>query len=169
MIARIARAEIALQFRDGRLRLAFLVLVAALVAASVSGWIQFQQAAREQGSFEQKARDQWMTQGERHPHRAAHFGTFVTKPELSLAFFEPGLRAFAGQTLWLEAHDRPAFANVRADDDLTLTLAPGAASGSAILQMLGALLALCMGALSVAGDRESGVLRQVLADRKSVV
>jgi ABC-2 type transport system permease protein len=163
VIATIARREIKLQFRDGRLRLAFFVLIAALSAACVSGWMQLKQASHQQQSFEKKARDQWLTQGERHPHRAAHFGTYVTKPELSLAFFEPGLRAFAGQTLWLEAHDRPAFANVRADDDLTLTLGPGAASGAAILQLLGGLLALCMGALSVAGDRESGVLRQVLA------
>jgi ABC-2 type transport system permease protein len=163
VIATIARREISLQFRDGRLRLAFLVLIAALATACVSGWMQFKQAAREQQAFEQRARDQWLTQGERHPHRAAHFGSYVTKPELSLAFFEPGLRSFAGQTLWLEAHDRPAFANVRADDDQTLTLGPGAASGAAILQLLGGLLALCTGALSVAGDRESGVLRQVLA------
>jgi ABC-2 type transport system permease protein len=134
----------------------------------VSGWLQFDQAAREQRLFEEQAREQWLTQGERHPHRAAHFGTYVTKPELSLAFFEPGLRPFAGQTLWLEAHDRPAFANVPAEDDLTLTLGPGAASGAALLQMLGGLLALCMGALCVASDRESGVLRQVLAQGTSV-
>ena len=163
MIFRIARREMLLQFRDGRMRLALLVLLAALLAACVSGWLQFKQAAREQHLFEEEAREQWLTQGERHPHRAAHFGTYVTKPELSLAFFEPGLRPFAGQTLWLEAHDRPAFANVPAEDDLTLTLGPGASSGAAILQMLGGLLALCMGALAVATDRESGVLRQVLA------
>lgn len=163
MIWRIAQREIVLQFRDGRLRLAFLVLLTALVAACVSGWLQFSQAAREHQLFEDQAREQWLAQGERHPHRAAHFGTYVTKPELSLAFFEPGLRPVAGQTLWLEAHDRPAFANVPADDDQTLALGPGAASASAILQILGGLLALCMGALSVAADRESGVLRQVLA------
>jgi ABC-2 type transport system permease protein len=163
VILRIARREILLQFRDGRMRMALLVLLASLLAACVSGWLQFNQAAREQRLFEEEAREQWLTQGERHPHRAAHFGTYVTKPELSLAFFEPGLRPFAGQTLWLEAHDRPAFANVPAEDDLTLTLGPGAASGAAILQMLGGLLALCMGALAVASDRESGVLRQVLA------
>ncbi len=163
MILQIARREMVLQFRDGRMRLALWVLLAALFAACVSGWLQFNQAAGEQSLFEEQARQQWLTQGERHPHRAAHFGTYVTKPELSLAFFEPGLRPFAGQTLWLEAHDRPAFANIPAEDDLTLTLGPGAAGGAAILQMLGGLLALCMGALAVASDRESGVLRQILA------
>lgn len=162
-VRRIARREMQLQFRDGRLRLAFLVLIGALLASSLAGLVQFRGMVEEQHHFESTARDQWLHQGGRHPHRAAHFGTYVTKPELSLAFFEPGLRAFAGQTLWLEAHDRPAFANVRADDDLTLNIGMGISSGSAILQMLGGLLALCMGALSVASDRESGVLRQVLA------
>lgn len=163
VIGKIAQREMQLQLRDGRLRLAFLVLLAALVAACISGWLQFSEAAREHRLFEDRAREQWLTQGERHPHRAAHFGTYVTKPELSLAFFEPGLRPVAGQTLWLEAHDRPAFANVPADDDQTLVLGGGAVSASTILQILGGLLALCMGALSVAADRESGVLRQVLA------
>jgi len=163
MIALIAKREVTLQFRDGRLQLAMGILVAAMAAAAINGWVQFSRAEQERSHFVAAAREQWLNQGERHPHRAAHFGTYVTKPESSLSFFEPGLRPFAGQTLWLEAHDRPAFANVPAEDDLTLGLGPAPMSGSTLLQMLGGLLALCIGALAIAGERDSGVLRQVLA------
>lgn len=163
MLWSIARAELRLQLRDGRLVLAGLALLAALLAAAVTGWVQFERSEAERAHFVTEARAQWLNQGERHPHRAAHFGAYVAKPELSLAMFEPGLRPFAGQTLWLEAHDRPAFANIPSEDDLTLGTGLGVVSGSAILQMLGGLLALVMAALSIVRERETGVLRQILA------
>lgn len=159
----IARRELALQLRDGRLVMAALALLAALGAALASGWVQFDTARTERARFEATARRQWLDQGERHPHRAAHFGAYVAKPEIALALFEPGLRPFAGQTLWLEAHDRPAFTNVPAQDDLTLQTGLGVASGAAVVQMLGGLLALILGALAIARDRESGVLRLALS------
>jgi len=163
VIAGVARREILLQIRDGRLLMAAGALVVALLAASFAGWTQYHRAAEERAHFVEEARDQWLNQGERHPHRAAHFGVYVTKPELSLSLFEPGLRPFAGQTLWLEAHDRPAFANIPSEDDLSLGTGLGVASGAAILQILGGLLALSLGALGVVRERESGVLRQILS------
>jgi ABC-2 type transport system permease protein len=163
VIANVARREILLQIRDGRLLMAAGALIVSLLSASFAGWTQYHRAAEERAHFVQEARDQWLNQGERHPHRAAHFGVYVTKPELSLALFEPGLRPFAGQTLWLEAHDRPAFANIPSEDDLSLGTGLGVASGAAILQILGALLALSLGALGAVRERESGVLRQILS------
>ena len=168
MFALVARRELLLQLRDGRLRVALGLLLGVLIAACAAGWVQFERSMQEKGRFEDGARDQWLTQGERHPHRAAHYGTYVTMPEFGLAFFDPGLRPVAGQTLWLEAHSRPAFANVPTQEDLTLTLGPTTVSGSAVLQLLGGLLALVMGAVAVSSDRESGVLRQVLAQGCSI-
>jgi len=163
VIARIAQREALLQIRDGRLLMAAGALIVSLIAASFAGWTQYHKAEEERAHFVSEARDQWLNQGERHPHRAAHFGVYVTKPELSLALFEPGLRPFAGQTLWLEAHDRPAFANIPSEDDLSLGTGLGVASGAAILQILGGLLALSLGALGVVRERESGILRQILS------
>lgn len=163
MIGSVARRELALQLRDGRLLMTGAVLLLAVLAATAAGWFQFDRARAEREHFIAEARQQWLDQGARHPHRAAHFGAYVAMPQLSLAMFEPGLRPFAGQTLWLEAHDRPAFANIPSEDDLTLQTGLGVASGSAILQMLGGLLALTLGALAIVRDRESGVLRLALA------
>jgi ABC-2 type transport system permease protein len=163
VIATVIRRELLLQRREGRLVLTAAVLLAAMIAAVLVGWTQYTQAEQARAEFAAEARSQWLNQGERHPHRAAHFGVYVAKPELSLALFEPGLRPFAGQTLWLEAHDRPAFSNIPSEDDLTLGVGLGVASGSAILQMLGGLIVLIMGALAIVRERESGVLRQVLA------
>jgi ABC-2 type transport system permease protein len=163
----IIRNEIILLFRDGRMVIAAVAVLLGMAAAGISGWSQYQRSEQERAHFTEEARNQWLGQGERHPHRAAHFGTYVTKPELSLAFFEPGLRPFAGQTLWLEAHDRPAFANIPSEDDATLNTGVGMASGSAILQIMGGLLALTMSALAFARERETGILRQILAQGTS--
>lgn len=160
---RIALHELSQQARDGRILIAGLALLSLLTAAVASGWAQFEQAQREREHFMEQAHDQWINQGDRHPHRAAHFGTYVVKPDLSLAFFEPGLRPFAGQTLWLEAHDRPAFTNIPAEDDLTLGTGLGVVSGATVLQMLGSLFAIVLGALSIVRERETGLLRQVLS------
>lgn len=163
MVLKIARRELLLQYREGRLLLACGIVLVLMLAAAISGWSQFAQAEARRAGFVDQAREQWLQQGERHPHRAAHFGVYVVKPELPLAFFEPGLRPFVGQTLWLEAHDRPVFSNIPSSDDLTLGVGLGVASGATILQMLGSLLVLASSALAVVRERESGVLRQVLA------
>ncbi|WP_298918397.1 ABC transporter permease subunit [uncultured Algimonas sp.] len=159
----IARHEFQHQFRDGRLTIASLAFFALLVSAIVSGWVQHAEAQRQHHAFTSEARAQWLTQGERHPHHAAHFGNYVVKPELSLALFEPGLRPFVGQTLWLEAHERPAFTNIPSEDDQTLNTGLGVVSGAAAVQMLGSLLALVIGSLAIVGEREKGTLRQALS------
>ena len=91
MFALVARREVLLQLRDGRLRVALGLLLGVLIAACAAGWVQFERSMQEKGRFEDDARDQWLTQGERHPHRAAHYGMYVTMPEFGLAFFDPGL------------------------------------------------------------------------------
>ncbi len=159
----VALHELRLQFRDGRLAIAGGALFVLLLTVIVSGWMQYDQTQREREAFTSEVWEQWVNQGERHPHRAAHFGTYAVKPELSLALFEPGLRPFAGQTLWLEAHSRPAFSNVPSEDDLTLSTGLGVVSGSGVLQLLGCLFALVIGALSIVRERETHTLRQSLS------
>ncbi|GAA6185601.1 ABC transporter permease subunit [Aliiglaciecola sp. NS0011-25] len=163
MLLSNVKQEIVIQFREQRFFLASGILLMLVVVAGITGWTQFNSAENAREEFVTSAQNQWLTQGERHPHRAAHFGVYVVKPETQLAFFEPGLRPFIGQTLWLNAHDRPVFTNIPAEDDLTLGVGIGVASGASVLQMLASLLVLVVGALSVVRDRETGVLRQILS------
>jgi len=163
MIYAVARREILLQLRDGRLLVTAALMVALLGAATAVGWSRWVTGEAERVRFSEQSYDQWLNQGPKHPHRAAAYGIYVAKPETPLAVFEPGLRPYAGRTLWLEAHSNAAFSNAPADDDLTASPGLGESSGAGLLQLLGGLIALVLGSLSVARERETGVLRQLLA------
>lgn len=159
----VARGELQQQLRDGLLRLAGLLMLVLLVASALAGWSQYSRDLVEGKRFTAEVRAQWLDQGEKHPHRAAHFGSYVVKPEMTLALFEPGLKPFAGRTLWLEAHSRSAFSYAPADDDVSAAAGLGLSSGAAMLQLLGGLLVLVTAALTVVREREAGTLRQILA------
>lgn len=47
---------------------------------------------------------QWLNQGAKSPHAAAHFGIWIMKPTTALHFLEPGYTQFTGSAVWLEAH-----------------------------------------------------------------
>jgi len=159
----VARREILLQWRDGRLAATAVFLLLLLGAATWVGWTQHQRGEAERVRFAEQSYRQWLEQGPKHPHRASAYGLYVAKPETPLAVFEPGLRPYAGRTLWLEGHSNAKFSYAPADDDLTASPGLGETSGAALLQLLGGLVALVLGALSVGRERETGLLRQVLA------
>jgi ABC-2 type transport system permease protein len=169
MITSIARRELLLQFRDGRLVTTVLLMLALIGSAVAVGWREHAEGERERALFAGQSYAQWLSQPPKHPHRAAAFGLYVAKPESPLAIFESGLRPHAGRTLWLEAHAQTAFSHAPADDDLAAAVVPGERSGAALLQLLGGLVALVLGALSIARERETGVLRQILAQHGSPV
>jgi ABC-2 type transport system permease protein len=162
MLLRIARHEIRQLLRDRRLHAAGWTGGALLAALVLLGWQTYRRELHERAHFEAEARHQWEHQGEKHPHRAAHFGFYVTKPELPLAVLDPGLKPATGQLLWLEAHTRTAFTHAPLEDSGAAGIL-GLANGADVLQLLGALLVIFGGYAVVAREREEGTLRLVLA------
>ena len=159
----VVRNELRLQRRDGRLALLTVLLVTMVGVALLAGWNDYRRGEAERIAFSDQAYRQWVEQAPKHPHRAASFGLYVSKPEGPLAVVEPGLRPFAGRTLWLEAHNQASFSYAAADDAPRAASGLGERSGAGLLQLFAGLLALVIGALSVARERETGVLRQLLA------
>lgn len=159
----IIRNELSLQRRDGRLVLLAALLVAMVGVALLAGWNDYRRGEIERAQFSERAYRQWVEQAPKHPHRAASYGLYVSKPEGGLAVLEPGIRPFAGRTLWLEAHSQASFSYAPADDAPRAASGIGERSGAGLLQLFAGLLALTIGALSISRERESGVLRQLLA------
>ncbi len=162
MLWTIARHELRQLRRDGRLRAAAWLAFCLLTALALLGWQTFRREAHERGHFEATAREQWENQGEKHPHRAAHFGFYLTKPELPLTFFDSGIKPATGRVLWLEAHQRSVFA-YSPTEDAGATGILGLTNGAEVLQLLGALLVILAAYGSVAREREDGTLRLLLA------
>ena len=162
MLLRIARHEIRQLLRDRRLHTAGWIGGALLAALVLLGWQTYRRELHERAHFEEEARHQWEHQGEKHPHRAAHFGFYVTKPESPLAVLDSGLKPATGQVLWLEAHTRTAFTHAPLEDAGAAGIL-GLTNGAEVLQLLGALLVVFAGYAIVAREREDGTLRLVLA------
>ncbi|MDH0867922.1 DUF3526 domain-containing protein [Mitsuaria sp. GD03876] len=148
--------------RDGRLwalGAALLLLFAAMLATAHQ---RQQQAEGERREVEAASRAQWDHQGDKNPHRGAHFGLYAFKPASPLAGIEPGLDAQAGQALWLEPHRR-GMAMFTAAADAAPSPGLGELTPAFVLVTLVPLLIAVLGHGTVSQERESGTLRQLQA------
>lgn len=162
MIATIARKEFAEIVRDGRFRWTAGLMVLLLVTAMLAGWQRFSTYGTIQAAAQGSTNEQWLGQGDKNPHTAAHFGNYAFKPLGPLAFFDSGISGYAGTAVFMEAH-RQNFAIGRPATDTSSIARFGELSGAMILQVLMPLLIILLGFTAFSGERESGTLRQVLS------
>ena len=137
---------------------AVLVLLALSVAAVVPRY-----RATEQWKAEAAAtvRQQWLTQGERHPHSAAHFGIVAFRAEPATAMLEPGVSAEVGQVVPLVTHER-AFPRHPAAADRTSAVRYAPASPAWLALTLLPFVVIVAGHRALSGERESGNLGVLL-------
>ena len=138
--------------------LATVVLLAAgLATATTIVRAHHQQVARATNADDAV----FAAQGVRSPHAAAHFGRFAFKPLAPFAVFDPGVTAYLGQAIWLEAHTRsPAMFRPAEDAPALSRLSDFSVAG--ILVVLLPLLVMIVGAPAFAAERAQGTLRMVL-------
>jgi ABC-2 type transport system permease protein len=148
--------------RDRRVfAMALLVLALGLTALATS-YVRIATYEADRAATNDADRATWQAQGARNPHSAAHFSKWAFKPLTAQAVLDPGIAAFAGSAVWMEAHNRnPAVA--RPIDDQTVILPSGDFSVAWVLQVLMPLLVAVIAAGCVARERERGTLRLMLA------
>lgn len=162
MIARIARKEYLEMTRDGRFRAAFAVVMTLLLASLALGWKHYRDVDAQRREARQTTRRQWLEQGEKAPHGAAHYGVYAFKPRPPLALVDPGVDAFTGVAVWLEAHKRNDLRH-RPARDATALARFGELSAAAVLQLLVPLLIIVLAFPAFAGERDQGTLRQIMS------
>ncbi len=158
----IARRQVG-AMREDRYVVFLLGLVAALGIVSVLGARHHTASEAEQRARYQALVDrQWAEQPDRHPHRVIHYGFLVFREEAPLAFFDPGLGAWAGTSLFLEGHrqNSASFGDAR---HATALLSFGRLTPAAVLGLLLPLLVVAAGFASVSREREQGTLPMLLA------
>ncbi|WP_437832902.1 ABC transporter permease [Sorangium sp. So ce1153] len=153
-----ARHEAIRALRNRTVRIAAALVAALLVAAFLLEAARHTEEARQRAAFQELVHRQWVEQPDRHPHRAAHYGSFAFRDPSPLGFFDPGLESFAGTSIFLEPHQRNtlSFSEAAQSSELARFGTPSAAF---VLQVLLPLLIFCMTFASVAGERESGTWR----------
>lgn len=162
MIRLIALRDSLERLRDGRLPWVGGVVLLLLLVALAVGWTHQRTAQAEQRAAQSADYRDWLRQGHRHPHDAAHQGMHAFKPDAAMAILDPGINPYIGSTVWLQAH-RQSEVKFRPAQDATGLQRFGELSVGWILQVLGPLLVIVLGFNAFSGERELGTFRQVLS------
>lgn len=161
-ISTIARKEMIELWRDSRSRWAAALVVLLMLVAILLGWQQMQRTEAERQAARTTSYQQWLDQGEKNPHAAAHFGQYAFKPANPLSFVDPGVTPYVGVTVWMEAHKQNEF-KFRPARDATSLQRFGELSAAFMLQVLMPLLVILLSFAAFSGERERGTLRQLLS------
>lgn len=157
MIGVVARKEFTEIVRDGRFRWLAAACVLLIGVAAVSGLQVTLDQLRDRNVATASERDNFVEQGAKNPHAAAHFGQYAFRPVLLPAALDPGVIPYMGSMIWLEAHrmNLPEFrpAEDSADFGRTAQL-----SVAWILQFIAPLFVIVVTFAAVAGERERGTL-----------
>lgn len=157
MIGAVARKELKEIVRDGRFRWLLATCVLLIAVATASGLQVTLGQLRDQAAATAAERENFLAQGAKNPHAAAHFGQYAFRPVLLPAAIDPGVTPYMGSMIWLEAHrmNLPEFrpAEDRADFGRAARL-----SVAWVLQFILPLFVIVVTFSAVAGERESGTL-----------
>jgi len=162
MILHIAKKEMLEMRQDGRFQIAAAIVMTLLCVSLGIGWQQYVSINRQHEQARAETRDQWLTQGKKNPHSAAHYGVYAFKPKSPLSLVDRGADNYTGVAVWLEAHKQNEFKYKPARDANTLARF-GDLTASSVLQLLIPLLVILMSFSAFAGEREQGTLRLVLS------
>ena len=160
MIGAVLRKELKAMVREGR---AVALLGIGAVVLAIAVLVSLQRHATVAGEVAQAAaatRQQWDDQGDKHPHRGAHFGLYAFRPASALTAIEPGLGDYFGQALWLEPHRRN-LARFEPAQDALPSARFGDLSAGFVFAALLPLLVLAVSFDAVSGERQRGTLRML--------
>lgn len=162
MILHIAKKEMLEMRQDGRFQIASAIVLTLLLVSLAIGWQQYVNVNQQHEQARAETREQWLTQGKKNPHSAAHYGVYAFKPKSPLSLVDRGADNYTGVAVWLEAHKQNEFKYKPARDANTLARF-GDLTASGILQLLVPLLIILMSFSAFAGEREQGTLRLLLS------
>jgi len=142
---------------------AMLVIFILLTAyAAVSGIDNYTEQNAIRLQHQQKARQSWEANPDKHPHRMAHFGSFAFRLKQPLSMFDHGIESFTGNAVFLEAH-RQNSVNFSEAGFSTGTLRFGELSMAMLLQLVLPLIIFFLGFFVVVSNRENGTLKILLS------
>jgi len=162
MILHIARKEMTEMVRDGRFRISGAILFTLLAGALLLGWQHYVQVSAQHAAARSATREQWLNQGKKNPHSAAHYGIYAFKPKAPLSLLDPGTDPYTGVAVWLEAHKQNEF-KYRPAHDATAVQRFGELTGATVMQLLVPLLIVLLTFNAFSSERELGTLRQLLS------
>src|SRR5687767_8770960 len=96
-----------LEYRqDYRLRLMVGLIYLLFIAALITDIRHYTSVSETSNSAQKVSYEQWLKQGKKNPHSAAHYGFYAYKPLSPMAIIDKGMESYLGQAVWLEAHNQ---------------------------------------------------------------
>jgi ABC-2 type transport system permease protein len=160
MLNLIIKKEFLTALRDIRLQVSGGILLVLMLTAVLVGKQGQQQLQQEREAAQAVMREQWVNQGEKHPHSAAHYGQFAFKPKPVLSFLDVGLDNYTGVSVFLEAHKQHEVLFSSAQDSNGMTRF-GEMTAALIFQLLMPLLIIFLTFNTFSQEREEGTLRLI--------
>mgnify|MGYP005853453077 CR=1 FL=1 len=162
MLAVIVRKELTEMVRDGRFRWSAAITMALLFGALALGWQHHTEIKRQHDTASKATREQWLKQGKKNPHSAAHYGVYAFKPVMPLSLVDRGVDPYVGVASWLEAHKQNEF-RFKPAQDATALQRLGEMTGATVLQLLIPLLIVLLTFSAFSAEREQGTLRLLMS------
>jgi len=159
---RIAREEWREWLRSRLTVLSFIVFTLLLLFTTVLTMLDAQEAHHQRLHMQEQAEDAFLSQPDRHPHRMVHYGHYVFRAPPPLSYFEPGVYAVTGQSLFLEGHRQNSvmFADARAE---ARTGGFGALTPAKLYHLFLPLLIIALGHGVILREREARTLGPLLS------
>lgn len=130
--------------------------------AAFTGNSTFTGQSRLMATYQQKARESWEANPDKHPHRMAHFGSFAFRVKHPLSIFDNGMESYTGNAVYLEAHKQNTV-NFSEAGFSTSLLRFGEISLSMLLQSILPLILFFLGFHVIAQQKENGTLKILLS------
>lgn len=161
-LLRIAKKELTTVYRSKVILLMAGIILLLLGVAAWGGYQNYTTAKHIRDEARREKREQWLHQDPKHPHIAAHFGTFAYKPKTWFSMLDAGLDSYAGAYAYLEPHRQNDFVFKPAEGH-GASIRFGQLSVALVLQLLVPLLIIFMGFASITGERDQGTLKLLLS------
>lgn len=165
-LLRVARHELVSMWRTRSLVVLAALLAGMVAASAVVGAVRHRAQAGQRARYQSLVEERFRDQPDRHPHRVAHYGFLVFRPETPLAFLDSGVLAFAGVSLFLEAHRQNSanFSEASQSDALGRF---GSLTPAIVVQAVLPLVIFVVAGASVTRERENGTLALLLCQGMS--
>lgn len=142
--------------------LVYVIFLLLTAFAAVSGIQNHIDQNHIRATYQDKARQSWEANPDKHPHRMVHFGTFAFRKSSPLSLFDYGLENYTGNAVFLEGH-RQNSVNFSEASFSTGTIRFGQLSMAMLLQLVLPLILIFIGFSSVVTDRQNGTLKILIS------
>jgi len=134
------------------------IYLSVLAYTTVNSWNAFEKHHHTVEHHQKESRKSWDNNPDKHPHRMAHFGSFVFRLQHPLSIFDSGIESYTGNAVFLEAH-RQNTANFSEASLSTGLVRFGNLNIAMLLQLILPLIIFFIGYSSITSEKENGTLK----------